>query len=59
LKPECWGYTIGSRGEVSGERKPVIRDNVDDNGNSNKNNYNNKAEQICPIFLKMSSLFRH
>jgi hypothetical protein len=31
LKPE---FTIGSRGEVPGKRKPVIRDHDDDNDNS-------------------------
>jgi len=29
LKPEWWGAPLVSRGDVAGERKPVIRD--DDN----------------------------
>jgi hypothetical protein len=28
------GFTTGSRGEVPGKRKPVIRDHDDDNDNS-------------------------
>jgi hypothetical protein len=31
MKPEWWGCTTGSRGEVPGERKLVIRDDDDDN----------------------------
>jgi hypothetical protein len=30
LKPEWWGCTIGSRREVPGERKPVIKVDDDD-----------------------------
>jgi hypothetical protein len=35
------GFTTGSRGEVPGKRKSVIRDDDDDNNNNNNNNNNN------------------
>jgi hypothetical protein len=35
------GRTIGSRGEVPGERKPVIRDDDDDDDNNNNKLGNN------------------
>jgi hypothetical protein len=33
LKPDWWGCTTGPRGEVPGERKPVIRYDDDDDYN--------------------------
>jgi len=35
LKPQWWECTIGSRGEVSGERKPVVRGIDDDDDDHN------------------------
>jgi hypothetical protein len=43
----------GSRGEVPGERKPVIRHNdIDDDDDDDDNNNNNKATTQWSIVLK-------
>jgi hypothetical protein len=45
------GCTIGSRGEVLGEGKPVIRgDDDDDNNYNNYNNNNNRDKgKVVPV----------
>jgi hypothetical protein len=35
------GCTTGSRGEVSGERKPIVRDDVDGGSGDDNNDSNN------------------
>jgi hypothetical protein len=45
------GCTTGSRGEVPGERKPVIRDDDNDNDNDNRNTNKHETYHQKKMFI--------